>query len=650
MPQDIFISYRRDDEPGMATALYFELEKAFSADSLFMDVEGGISPGDDFVTVLESQVAKCNVMLAMVGKGWLTAADVDGQRRIDNPEDFVRIEIESAIRLGKRVIPVLINRTEMPRATNLPTSMGALARRHAVRLTQERFRADAKGLVEAIKRALVEIEENRAAAQAAATAATAAEAAERERIGAEAAAARATEAAERERSEAEATAARAAEAAERERSDAEATAARAAGIKLRIAEPGVHSARRLLEAVEGDDEDGHDPAAAKSGPRELPRNAARPRTTSVRAPGERRSLLDSGLRDFREVVSEANELGGASARANRSARETFANVPQPEANRSAQRGTDSDESYLTLDDITEPVMLEPSFVADESRPIPPRARQAPPGEVERERERAQTPRRSYGDLIRIAAAIVIVLAIGSLLIWQWPNMVAIYSMLWAPPAEVVSTSTPPSSKPKLPDRIEPGDKPNPQQQVAQDAATVAQRVVLYEEDPNDPAGKRAVGSVIWRTEAITAVTAKTPELAVRADIEIPERKISMTWTLRRDTDPGRSTSHTIEIMFTLPPDFPSGGIMNVPGIWMKQAEQTQGTALLGLAVQVTKGYYLIGLSSAPADKEHNVQLLKERPWFDIPIVYTNNRRAILAMEKGTTGERAFAQAFAAWEK
>jgi hypothetical protein len=382
-------------------------------------------------------------------------------------------------------------------------------------------------------------------------------------------------------------------------------------------------------------------------PQEPPRNSARPRPGAERGSAERadrRSLLDSGLRDFRDTVSEANELGGASARATRSARESFAAVP-PEANRSPPRISDSDEAYLTLDDITEPDMLEPSFVVDESRPSPPRARQAPAPEVERE----QIPRRSYADLIRIAVAVVIVAGIGSLLIWQWPNMAAIYSMLWAPPAEVVNANPPPSTKPKISDRIEPGGKPS-QQQISQDAATVAQRVVLYEEDPNDPQGKRAVGSAVWRTETISPGTGKSPELAVRADIEIPERKISMTWTLRRDTDPSRSTSHTIEIMFKLPPDFPSGGIFNVPGIWMKQAEQTQGTALAGLAVKVTTGYFLIGLSSAPADKERNIQLLKERPWFDIPIVYTNNRRAILAMEKGTPGERAFAQAFAAWEK
>jgi hypothetical protein len=412
------------------------------------------------------------------------------------------------------------------------------------------------------------------------------------------------------------------------------------------------SARNKAEARyvdSGRDRSSQDrPSDEEPAPQEPARPArSRPsgeRNAADRTAADRRSLMDTGLRDFREVVSEANELGGASARANRSARETFAAVPSAqEADRSQPRAVDSDEAYLTLDDIAEPAMLEPSFVVDDSRPIPPRARQAPPAEVERE----QIPRRSYGDLIRVAVAIVIVGGIGGLLLWQWPNMAAIYSMLSAPPAEVVKDNPPVTTKPKITDRIEPGGKPIQQQS---DVANVAQRVVLYEEDPNDPQGKRAVGSVIWRTEAITAGSGKSPELAVRADVEIPERKMSMTWMLRRDTDPSRSTSHTIEITFKLPPDFPSGGIFNVPGIWMKPAEQTQGTALAGASVKVTAGYFLIGLSAAAPEKERNIQLLKERPWFDIPIVYTNNRRAILAMEKGTPGERAFAQAFAAWEK
>jgi hypothetical protein len=83
---------------------------------------------------------------------------------------------------------------------------------------------------------------------------------------------------------------------------------------------------------------------------------------------------------------------------------------------------------------------------------------------------------------------------------------------------------------------------------------------------------------------------------------------------------------------------------------MKQAERTTALPLAGLAVKVTPGFYLIGLSNVDVDKERNLQLLKERRWFDIPVVYNNNRRAILSMEKGTPGERAFADAFEAWRQ
>ena len=92
----------------------------------------------------------------------------------------------------------------------------------------------------------------------------------------------------------------------------------------------------------------------------------------------------------------------------------------------------------------------------------------------------------------------------------------------------------------------------------------------------------------------------------------------MTWSLRRNTDKALPASHTIEIMFNLPADFPGGGIANVPGILMKQSEQARGTPLAGLAVKVTNGFFLIGLSAVDADLQRNVQLLKERQWFDIP--------------------------------
>jgi hypothetical protein len=154
--------------------------------------------------------------------------------------------------------------------------------------------------------------------------------------------------------------------------------------------------------------------------------------------------------------------------------------------------------------------------------------------------------------------------------------------------------------------------------------------------------------VIWRTEMVSPAGAQTPELAVRADLEIPERRITMTMSIRRNTDPALPASHTVEIVFNLPADFPFGGISNVPGILMKQAEQTRGAPLAGLAVKVTSGFFLVGLSAVDSEMQRNLELLRERSWFDIPIVYNNGRRAILAIEKGTPGERAFAEAFAAW--
>jgi hypothetical protein len=181
---------------------------------------------------------------------------------------------------------------------------------------------------------------------------------------------------------------------------------------------------------------------------------------------------------------------------------------------------------------------------------------------------------------------------------------------------------------------------------------VAQRAVLYEQDANDPQGpgKQYVGSVTWRTETISPGTGLAPELEVRADITIPERKISVTWTLRRNVDQALPASHTIEIMFNLPPDFPKGGIANVPGVLMKESEPARGIPLAGLAVKVTNSFFLIGLSAVETDVQRNIQLLKDRSWFDIPIVYTNTDRAILTMEKGPPGDRAFADAFAAWAK
>lgn len=158
----IFISYRRDDDPGFALAVYQRLEQEFAGENLFMDVEGHIKPGDDFVKVLNDQVAKCDVLLAIIGAGWVGARDADGNRRLEKETDFVRIEIASALK-GKRVIPVLVNEAEMPRADDLPPSLKPLPRRNAVAIRPTRFNADSQGLVKALKDALAAADLERAA-------------------------------------------------------------------------------------------------------------------------------------------------------------------------------------------------------------------------------------------------------------------------------------------------------------------------------------------------------------------------------------------------------------------------------------------------------------------------------------------------------
>jgi hypothetical protein len=193
MAGKIFLNYRREDAAGFALALFGRLEQSFPAESLFMDVEGGIGAGQDFVRVIEEQVSACDVMLVLIGPNWLTVRDDVGRRRLDNPRDFVRIEIESALRFGKRVIPVLVQKTEMPRADALPETLEELARRNAVGLTQERFKVDAQGLIKALEDALAEVEQRRRQA------ATKTPAAEQERVIEQAAKAEETVRTEKER-------------------------------------------------------------------------------------------------------------------------------------------------------------------------------------------------------------------------------------------------------------------------------------------------------------------------------------------------------------------------------------------------------------------------------------------------------------------
>jgi hypothetical protein len=151
---NIFISYRRGDSAGHAGRLFDHLSGRFPS-RVFMDVDT-IEPGIDFIDVIEQAVGCCEVLIVMIGDDWLHATDVEGRRRLDHPNDFVRLEIATALQRDVRVIPVLVNGAAMPRPEDLPPDLAKLTRRNAIELSDARFSFDVDRLIQAIEAVLQE--------------------------------------------------------------------------------------------------------------------------------------------------------------------------------------------------------------------------------------------------------------------------------------------------------------------------------------------------------------------------------------------------------------------------------------------------------------------------------------------------------------
>jgi Sulfatase-modifying factor enzyme 1/TIR domain len=149
----IFISYRREDASSAAGRLYDRLSARFSQNQIFFDIDN-IDLGIDFVKAIEESVASCDVLVAVIGRHWLVTSDEQGRRRLDNPEDYVRVEIGTALKRDIRVMPVLVEGASMPQSRELPDDLKPLARRNALNVSHDRFRVDADRLVGAVERAL----------------------------------------------------------------------------------------------------------------------------------------------------------------------------------------------------------------------------------------------------------------------------------------------------------------------------------------------------------------------------------------------------------------------------------------------------------------------------------------------------------------
>lgn len=149
MGRAIFISYRRDDTEGEAGRLYDDLVRTYGEASVFMDV-AGINPGLDFRKAIDDNVATCGVLLAMIGPMWGTVTNASGGRRLEDENDFVRLEIASALRREIPVIPVLVHDAKMPRPEQLPEDLKNLAYRNSVEITHARWNSDVQLLTKAL--------------------------------------------------------------------------------------------------------------------------------------------------------------------------------------------------------------------------------------------------------------------------------------------------------------------------------------------------------------------------------------------------------------------------------------------------------------------------------------------------------------------
>lgn len=149
----VFISYRRSDAGPYARLLQVQLSQHLHGTTVFMDLDS-IDAGTDFAGAIESAVGSCRVLIALIGRRWLTVTDEGGRRRLDDPDDYVRFEIRTALDRRSRVIPVLVDGAMMPQRQKLPDDLARLARLNALPMSYDRYEYDESRLINLIQKLL----------------------------------------------------------------------------------------------------------------------------------------------------------------------------------------------------------------------------------------------------------------------------------------------------------------------------------------------------------------------------------------------------------------------------------------------------------------------------------------------------------------
>jgi hypothetical protein len=186
---------------------------------------------------------------------------------------------------------------------------------------------------------------------------------------------------------------------------------------------------------------------------------------------------------------------------------------------------------------------------------------------------------------------------------------------------------------------------------AQPVAAVAQRAALLVQAPTatDPqAISTYVGTVVWSLDTINQGPGKPPTLAVRAEINVPQAKFKASMLLEKNDDDSLPASHTMELRFMPDPGGVVGEVKQIDTPQMRKEESPAGDALAGIPTPITTNYFLVGLAKGNGAQSHNIDLMRQAGWFDVPMLLNNGKIAKITFEKGVAGQKALDDAFAAW--
>jgi hypothetical protein len=302
----------------------------------------------------------------------------------------------------------------------------------------------------------------------------------------------------------------------------------------------------------------------------------------------------------------------------------------------------------------EPANLPPPAAANAA----PRA-SGKPGKA-RPRVNSVSPKNGSGGGMRAAIVAVSLIAVIGLIAFvaYWLSRDAQDEIATAPP--VIETPDRGAAEERIEERLGetpaiPGEErvqpaepaPEPPAALQPPEGGVAQRAILYEEDPSAPSGdpRASAGGAVW--ELLPPESGES-DPRVRAMVQFPDVNITMTMLMERNLDPSLPASHTIEITFETD-GRESRNVRDIGLLQLKEEEVVRGAPIAGLPVPIDDNFFLIGLSNVASDVQRNRNLLTQRNWIDIPIRFAGGQRAIISFEKGFSGDQAIAQAFAAWD-